>query len=110
MGQTKKTTAQPAASAKAAVAAPAPATSAAPGVAAAVTPATKTVPGIRVKSRIAGFRRAGIAWAAEPTDIVLSDLSKGQRAQIRAEPMLVVEDIMIPASPESVSLAGATTE
>ena len=56
----------------------------------------KSVPGIQVTAKRAGFRRAGIAWGTEPIGIALSDLSKEQLKQIRTEPMLTVVDIDIP--------------
>ncbi|MCX7172602.1 MAG: HI1506-related protein [Proteobacteria bacterium] len=56
----------------------------------------KTVRGILVKSKVAGFRRAGMAWGTEPVGIALTDLTREQLKQIRVEPMLVVEDADIP--------------
>lgn len=93
----KKTTAKTAVQAKAATAV-ASTPAAAPVPTAAPAAAAKNARGIRVKSRIAGFRRAGIAWAAEPVDMLLGSLSNAQLAQIRAEPMLVVDDITIPVA------------
>lgn len=48
---------------------------------------------IRITSKIAGFRRAGVAHPAEPTDYVNEAFTKAQLAQLKAEAMLVVEVI-----------------
>lgn len=61
-------------------------------------PTAKVVPGLRVAAKVAGFRRGGRAWPADATDVPVADFSKAQLAQIRAEPMLVVTDIEIPAA------------
>lgn len=48
---------------------------------------------IRVTSKRAGFRRAGIAHPATPTDHDAASLSEDQIAALKAEAMLIVEDI-----------------
>ena len=48
---------------------------------------------IRITSKRAGFRRAGIAHPAEPTDYPDDRFSKGQLAALEAEPTLVVARI-----------------
>lgn len=48
---------------------------------------------IRITSKTAGFRRAGIAHPAAPTDYQDDAFTKAQLAQLKAEPMLVVEEI-----------------
>lgn len=58
------------------------------------------VPGIRVTSRVAGFRRAGRSWSASPTEVAISELSDAELAQIRSERQLSVIDIAIPVLPE----------
>lgn len=55
----------------------------------------ETVKGLRVTAKAGGFRRAGRAWPGTAVDVPLTDLSKDQIALIRAEPMLVVEDVDI---------------
>lgn len=55
----------------------------------------KTVPGLRVVSKAEGFWRAGRAWSAQSVDVPVSDFTKAQLAQIKAEPKLVVVDIDI---------------
>ncbi|MCL7422523.1 MAG: HI1506-related protein [Methylobacter sp.] len=54
----------------------------------------KTAPGIRVRTAQAGFRRGGREWSGT-TDVPVSEFTKPQLEQIRAEPLLVVEDIDI---------------
>lgn len=53
---------------------------------------SKTIPGIRVKTSRPGFRRGGRAWA-DTTEVAVSEFTAEQLAQIRAEQLLVVEDI-----------------
>ncbi len=48
---------------------------------------------IRITSKHAGFRRAGVAHPAEPTDHADDAFSEAQLAQLMSEPMLVVEQI-----------------
>jgi hypothetical protein len=48
---------------------------------------------IRVHSKRAGFRRAGIAFGAEPVTLDTAELKAGQLDALRAEPMLVVEEL-----------------
>ena len=60
----------------------------------------KSIPGLRVRALTDGFRRAGRAWSVEPVDVPLADLVPAQVAQLRHEPMLVVEDIEIDAPAE----------
>jgi hypothetical protein len=53
----------------------------------------KSVPGLRVTAKAEGFRRAGRTWPATPTELPLADFKKGEVEQLRAEPMLVIEDV-----------------
>lgn len=46
---------------------------------------------IRITARRDGFRRAGIAHPARPTEHPAERFSAEQLAQLQAEPMLVVE-------------------
>lgn len=48
---------------------------------------------IRITSKSDGFRRAGIAHPAAPTDYPDDAFTKFQLSQLKAEPMLVVEEI-----------------
>lgn len=48
---------------------------------------------IRITSKAAGFRRAGIAHPAEPTSYTNDTFTDQQLALLKAEPMLVVEEI-----------------
>ena len=57
----------------------------------------RTVHGIRVTAKVNGFRRAGRAWTTGAVEMPVSEFTKAQLAQIRAEPMLVVTDIEINA-------------
>mgnify|MGYP000212220957 CR=1 FL=1 len=59
---------------------------------------------IRITSTIAGFRRAGVAHPAEPTDYPDDHFSAKQLQQLETEPRLVVEQIEDPeaqADPDS---------
>ena len=57
----------------------------------------KSGPALRVTSKQAGFRRAGRAWPASPVTVPLAEFDDQQVAALRAEPMLVVEDVELPA-------------
>lgn len=46
-----------------------------------------------VRARVAGFRRAGRAWPAEPVMVAASEFTAEQIARLNAEPMLVVEEL-----------------
>lgn len=48
---------------------------------------------LRITAKRDGFRRAGIAHPAQPTDHPLDSLSDDQVEALKAEPMLVVEEI-----------------
>lgn len=53
---------------------------------------------IRITSKVDGFRRAGVAHAATPTEHQDDRFTEEQLRQITAEPMLVVERIKDDAS------------
>lgn len=55
---------------------------------------------LRVVARREGFRRAGFAFGAEPTDIPLDQLKKEQIAALKDEPQLLVTEteIEVPAA------------
>ncbi|MBE2888951.1 HI1506-related protein [Geobacter anodireducens] len=48
---------------------------------------------IRITSKQAGFRRCGVAHPAEPTDYPDDRFTAKDLAVLKAEPMLVVEEI-----------------
>lgn len=58
---------------------------------------TKKIKALRITARRPGFRRAGHAWPATPTDVPKSELSLSQVAALRGELMLTVEDVEIEA-------------
>lgn len=51
---------------------------------------------IRITAKRDGFRRAGIAHPAAPTDHAPGTFTKQQFAQLMAEPMLVVQEVEVP--------------
>lgn len=53
---------------------------------------TKPVPGLRVRALADGFRRAGRPWPAQAVEVPVSEFTKAQIEQLRAESQLVVED------------------
>lgn len=48
---------------------------------------------LRITSRRDGFRRAGIAHPARPVEHPIKSFTAEQLAQLKAEPVLVVEEI-----------------
>lgn len=48
---------------------------------------------LRVHAKLPTFRRAGFVFGREPTDLPRALLNDGQIAALKAEPMLVVEEI-----------------
>lgn len=62
------------------------------------TKAGKLATHIRVSAKRAGFRRGGRDWPAEAITVPVSEFSKAQLAQIRAEPQLIVTDVDAPAA------------
>ena len=61
-------------------------------------PKTKKVPGLLISALVAGFRRAGRAWPAEPVEVPASEFSKAQLAALKAEPGLRVSECEIEVS------------
>lgn len=53
---------------------------------------------LQVISKRDGFRRAGREWHGT-TNVQAQDLTGKQRAQLEAEPMLVVQELNVPAGP-----------
>lgn len=45
---------------------------------------------LRVSAHVAGFRRAGRAWSAEPVEVPIVEFDEAQIEQLLAEPMLIV--------------------
>ncbi|GEO82275.1 HI1506-related protein [Pararhodospirillum oryzae] len=62
---------------------------------------------LRVSARRPGFRRAGRAWDTAPTDLNPETLTAEQVAALKAEPMLVVEEIALPPDPTAPKGKGA---
>lgn len=62
--------------------------------------AGKTIAGLRVVAKTAGFRRAGRAWSDKPTEVPVSEFKREQLAQLRADPGLIVIDTEL-AAPEA---------
>jgi hypothetical protein len=46
-----------------------------------------------VIARSEGFRRAGRAWSVAPTEVETKEFSADQLAALRADPMLIVQDV-----------------
>jgi hypothetical protein len=55
---------------------------------------------IRIRSKREGFRRCGIAHSAEPKDYPNEQFTKKQFADLKAEPMLFVEELPDPKEKE----------
>lgn len=53
--------------------------------------------GLRVVTKRDGFRRAGIEWSGT-TVVPLSDLTDDQVEALKSEPMLVVDEVDVPAN------------
>lgn len=51
---------------------------------------------IRIRSKREGFRRCGIAHSEKPTDYRDDKFTKQQLAQLKAEPMLFVDELPDP--------------
>ncbi|MER2537600.1 MAG: HI1506-related protein [Azonexus sp.] len=51
---------------------------------------------LSIQSRQAGFRRGGRAWPAEAVIVDCAEFTDEQLAQIKAEPMLIVEAVVEP--------------
>lgn len=64
-------------------------------------PAGSATQGLKVIARAASFRRAGHVFTGEATVIQLSELTVDQVEQLKAEPMLVVQDVEIKAEAEA---------
>lgn len=64
-------------------------------------PAGSATQGLKVTARADHFRRAGFAFTGEARVIPLSDLTDDQVEQLKAEPMLVVQDVEIKAEAET---------
>ena len=48
---------------------------------------------IRITAKKEGFRRCGIAHSAQPTEYGDNQFNEEQLARLKAEPMLVVENV-----------------
>lgn len=56
---------------------------------------------LRVVARRDGFRRAGIAFGAQPTDLPLGALTQAQIDAIKSDPMLVATEVEIEVEAEA---------
>lgn len=65
---------------------------------------------IRITSKVDGFRRAGVAHPAAPTDYPDDAFTKPQLAQLKDEPMLVVEEIKEAAKPAAKGAKAADSD
>jgi hypothetical protein len=65
---------------------------------------------IRIRSKHAGFRRAGVAHPAGPVDHPDDAFTSEQLAALKAEAMLVVEEIRGPGAAPLVAEGGAGDE
>lgn len=59
-------------------------------------PGGPTGKGLKVVPKREGFRRAGHVFSGEGKTIAYADLTEGQVAQLKAEPMLVVMEVDLP--------------
>jgi len=57
---------------------------------------TEPVIGLRITAAREGFRRTGRAWSKQATEIPLAGLSDADVTALMAEPMLTVEEIVLP--------------
>jgi hypothetical protein len=55
---------------------------------------------LRIKAKVASFRRAGYAFGLEPTDVPFDDLSDAQLEALATEPMLSIERVEIEGGTE----------
>lgn len=76
--------------------APKAATQDSPEAASAASGETQGFNGLRVTAKTEGFRRAGRAWSRQATEIPLDGLSEADVAALMAEPMLTVEEVVLP--------------
>lgn len=66
---------------------------------------------LRIRAKRDGFRRAGMAHPATPTDHPLDALTADQVEALKAEPMLVVEEVEDkPAAKASAAKSGAKSD
>jgi len=56
----------------------------------------KTIPALRIRSCPESFFRAGRRWTREPQTIAVTEFTKTELALLRAEPLLVVENVNMP--------------
>ncbi|MGQ0529991.1 MAG: HI1506-related protein [Panacagrimonas sp.] len=62
---------------------------------------------LRITSKIAGFRRAGMAHAAAPTDHAIEKFTADQIEALKGEAMLTVEEVDLAAAPPPAAKAKA---
>jgi len=75
------------------------------------TASPKLIPALRITSRspMGPFRRCGRTWVAEPSVVAVKAFKKGEIDILKAEPMLVVTEVEVPAS-DLVDSAEAAAE
>lgn len=55
---------------------------------------------LRIVSSREGFRREGRAWTVSPTTVLLDDLSEDAVTSLKAESMLMVEEVTVAVDTE----------
>jgi len=55
---------------------------------------------IRITAKKDGFRRAGLVHPATPTDHPIERFTASQLVDLKAEPMLVVQELELPDEPK----------
>jgi hypothetical protein len=58
-------------------------------------PEPKKQPALKVTCKKESFLRAGRQWTKEPKTVLITDLTQGQVKVLKAEPMLIVEEVEI---------------
>lgn len=61
----------------------------------------ENIDGLEVSSTRDGFRRAGLSWSKKPTVVALADLTEDQVAMLKADPVLKVREVEMPADAEN---------
>jgi hypothetical protein len=58
---------------------------------------TQSIPGLEVRSKRDGFRRAGLVWGKEPTTVAVESLTEERISMLLKEPVLSVREVQMPA-------------
>ena len=64
------------------------------------------MPIIKVTAKTDRFRRAGFSFTREPVELDTEDLSKEQLKALKAESMLVIEEVKEPKEPKNPAGTG----